>query len=205
MNRCCKIIPSNIYHYHNVFLFQGQISVSGDLDRETKFEYTLRITALDNPITPAEQRSTTRELTVILSDVNDNPPIFKYDYYSTSILENTAIPSLVKQVSASDADEANTTNSKISYSFSNDTSPTGLFIIDEETGVIYANRSLIEHAGSYVLGLVAEDHTCHTTSSINITVLDVNLNTPFINNPPANNTIKVYEVCSCFVCLLFGA
>ncbi|XP_053381635.1 protocadherin Fat 4-like [Mercenaria mercenaria] len=174
----------------------GRIEVSAELDRETKPTYTLRIKAQDNPLNPKEQKSTSDVLTVKLIDTNDNSPYFMGSLYSKRILENTEIGTLVVKVSAEDADEPGTNNSLISYSISYNTSPPGLFEINQFSGDIILNKSLIGDVRSYLIGLVVEDHgdpKLQTNSVVNITVLDVNLNAPVITNVPSNNIIKVYE------------
>jgi hypothetical protein len=166
------------------------------LDRESIQSFVLGIKVKDNPLDDKEHKFTTKDLTIIIKDVNDNSPIFTKTYYSTNIVEDKKVGESVLTVSASDADETGN-NSKISYSFSNDTSPSGLFRIDRDDGYIYVNMSLVGQVGSYVIELNAMDHgepVLHNKSIVNITVLDVNLNPPIISNVPDNNTIHVYEV-----------
>ncbi|XP_053381734.1 protocadherin Fat 4-like [Mercenaria mercenaria] len=177
----------------------GRIEVSAALDRETKPVYTLRIKAQDNPLNPKEQKSTSSILTIKIDDINDNSPDFVYQLYNVSLLEKTEVGTSVIQVLAVDKDQAETNNSLISYFFMNDTSPAGLFLINQASGEIFVNSSLIGYAGSYVLGLVAEDHgepPKKNISAVNITVLDVNLHSPEITNLPSENLIKVYECVS---------
>ncbi|XP_060593837.1 cadherin-23-like [Ruditapes philippinarum] len=173
----------------------GSIFVTDLLDRESIQRFVLAIKVQDNPLKDDERKFKTKDLTIIVKDINDNTPIFTKTYYSTNIVENTKVGESVLTVSASDADETGN-NSKISYSFSNDTSPSGLFRIDLDDGDIYVNMSLVGHVGSYVIEINAMDHgepMLQNNSIVNITVLDVNLNKPIISNLPDNNTISVYE------------
>lgn len=169
------------------------------LDRESKNVYTLRIKAQDNPLNLKEQKTTLKTLTVKLIDVNDNHPQFEKSYYLASISESEDVDSTVIRILASDEDEEKTNNSLVSYSFSNETSPPGLFKINRDTGVVYVNNSLIGNVRSHILGLIAEDHgeprLKNDTAVVNITVLDFNYNTPYITNLPSEHTVKVYEVC----------
>ena len=54
---------------------QGEIFVDGPLGREIQETYTVTAIARDNPILEPSRRSTV-SLTIELSDVNDNPPLF---------------------------------------------------------------------------------------------------------------------------------
>jgi len=59
----------------------GQFMVLKSLDREQAAEYTLRVRARDmaNDTTPKSNVTTVK---VVVVDVNDNRPIFKYDSFS---------------------------------------------------------------------------------------------------------------------------
>lgn len=133
-------------------------------------------------------------MVIEVQDVNDNPPVFEETVYTGFVLENADVGYIVHTVTAHDKDVNE--NGNVKYSFEN---KTNLFSIDENLGMIKVNSSLEGQAGIYVLGLVAEDHgdpKQEGKAVINITVQDVNLNQPVITDIPANNTVKVYEVCN---------
>ncbi|KAL4240882.1 Protocadherin Fat 4 [Mactra antiquata] len=173
----------------------GNISVNGGLDREILASYNLRIIAEDNPINAKEKKEIQDTITIIIDDVNDNAPEFTQNMYTADVREDENVHESVITISAVDKDEPNTDNSKITYSFSNNTD--GLFRIDGSLGVIHINKSLIGKVGSYVVGLVATDNgnpsKQNDSSFVNITVHDVNLNTPEIVNLTDANKIKVFE------------
>ncbi|XP_053321597.1 protocadherin gamma-B2-like [Spea bombifrons] len=83
------------------------------LDRETQNIHELILTAFDggNPI-----RSGSALIKVIITDVNDNVPIFAQDVFKVTISEKIQINSIVAVISASDKDEGS--NAEITYSFS---------------------------------------------------------------------------------------
>ena len=88
----------------------GLIQVAGHLDRETDPSYSLTVTATDRG-TPPHSSSTSVRITV--TDVNDEPPQFASDSYSTAVNETTSngmVP--VYTLSATDKD----TNHSLNYS-----------------------------------------------------------------------------------------
>ncbi|OCT87889.1 hypothetical protein XELAEV_18021592mg [Xenopus laevis] len=82
------------------------------LDRETQEVYELLLKASDggDPV-----QTGTAIIRVIVTDANDNLPIFTQSVYKVSISENTPINSTVLYVNATDKDEG--TNAQITYSF----------------------------------------------------------------------------------------
>ncbi|XP_066450093.1 protocadherin gamma-B5-like [Eleutherodactylus coqui] len=81
------------------------------LDRETQNKHELILTASDggNPV-----QTGTALINVIVTDFNDNAPVFTQDVYKVSVRENIPVNSTILQVSASDEDEG--VNAKITYS-----------------------------------------------------------------------------------------
>ncbi|XP_067685464.1 protocadherin Fat 4-like [Haliotis asinina] len=130
----------------------------------------LGLTALDNFI-----------LTVNLTDVNDNSPVFGKITYSLTIAENVMIGTTVATVSASDADAGS--NSFIKYKLDKflEGEPSH-FSISSNVGVIVtAGRLDRETNDRYVFVVVAQDTgvpplTASTT--VSVTVTDVNDHAP---------------------------
>lgn len=73
----------------------GLLRVSGKIDRETRNNYTLLVTAKDRGDPP---RSTQSQILVKILDENDNSPVFDPKQYSASIAENASIGASVLQV-----------------------------------------------------------------------------------------------------------
>ena len=65
-----SLLPSEYPEKFSIDPSSGNITVIGILDRENKSEVTLRINATDGTF------SVTSELFVIITDVNDNGPVF---------------------------------------------------------------------------------------------------------------------------------
>ncbi|XP_066446735.1 protocadherin gamma-B1-like isoform X5 [Eleutherodactylus coqui] len=81
------------------------------LDRETQNMHELILTASDggNPV-----QTGTALINIIVTDFNDNAPVFTQDVYKVSVRENIPVNSTILQVSASDEDEG--VNAQITYS-----------------------------------------------------------------------------------------
>lgn len=112
------------------------------LDREHQESYSLQIEALDGG---APQRSGVLNLTVVLTDANDNSPAFERERYTLSIEENTPPETFLIRVNASDTDVGE--NARLLYSLATDdffaTQHLGVgqeidqpFRIDKDTGVL---------------------------------------------------------------------
>lgn len=112
----------------------GLVKLAKDLDYEDLRQpksYSLLITATED----SGGFSTSVDLTIAVSDVNDNPPRFEVpDYQAHGIAEDVDIGTSILQVSATDADSGR--NSEIEYSLDIDD-----FTIDSR-GVIYSNKRL---------------------------------------------------------------
>ena len=65
-----SLLPSEYSEKFSIGASSGNITVIGNLDRENRSEITIRINATDGMFT------VTSELFVIITDVNDNKPIF---------------------------------------------------------------------------------------------------------------------------------
>ncbi|MEQ2158641.1 hypothetical protein GOODEAATRI_014478, partial [Goodea atripinnis] len=75
--------------------------VDGPLDRENVSNYNLTIVANDDG-TP--QLSSMSRVSIIISDVNDNAPLFSDDVINVYVKENSAVGAVLKRVTATDAD-----------------------------------------------------------------------------------------------------
>lgn len=97
----------------------GEILVSASLDYEMVQEYNLIITASDSSF---PQLSSSQNLTVLVTDVNDNPPIFDQDVYNISLNEDVEVPSIIGILSATDDDSDNNADVEFAIvSLTNDT------------------------------------------------------------------------------------
>lgn len=87
-------------------MFSGVISVIGNIDREQKSHYDLYVVAFDGV------HKTVAIVTVTVTDVNDNAPLFTM--FVIDVAENRT--GIIYNTSVYDKDERFTKNSKVSFS-----------------------------------------------------------------------------------------
>ncbi|XP_061007539.1 protocadherin gamma-A1 isoform X27 [Dama dama] len=156
------------------------------MDRELTSQYNITVTATDQG-TPT--LSTETHISLQVTDINDNPPVFPQDFYSTYILENNPRGASIFCVTAHDADSNE--NAQVTYSLVEDTIqgvPLSSYVsINSDTGVLYALRSFdYEQFQDLQLRLMARDSgdpPLSSNVSVSIFVLDQNDNTPEILYP----------------------
>ena len=148
----------------------GVIHVTGDLDFETRSEYTFAVVAMDGG-TPALSAMTS--VTIAVTDVIDSPLAFGRATYHARIPEDTTINTIVLTIQAS----TNDTGAVITYCLSGD-----VFTIDEITGEISTARPLDrEEESAYTLLVLANDGVFSDNAAVVISVTDVNDNPPLFN------------------------
>ena len=85
-----------------------------DFDTLSDGTFTFDVLVSDQPADAATQRSATCRVMVILSDENDNSPMFEESRYEASVNENAAEGATVTTVRAVDRDSG--ANGQFSYS-----------------------------------------------------------------------------------------
>lgn len=130
----------------------GYLTVTGTLDREEVAFYKLIVTAMDNSTVPM---SVSTNLTVTITDINDNDPVFSPDNDEMLLVEeDSSVGTLITQMVVTDADEGS--NAIITYSITEAGIP---FEIDSTSGEIRITSPLdLERRQEYVLTIVAQDN-----------------------------------------------
>uniref|UniRef100_A0A4W5KHP2 Cadherin domain-containing protein n=1 Tax=Hucho hucho TaxID=62062 RepID=A0A4W5KHP2_9TELE len=171
---------------------------TSELDREIISDYNITITATDEG-TPPLSSSTTIHVSV--SDVNDNPPVFEEQSYSTYVTENNTPGSSVCSVTARDSDWRQ--NGTVVYSLlpsDVNGAPVSSFLsINGDTGGIHAVRAFdYEQFRSFKVHVVARDNGSPPLSSnvtVSVFITDENDNSPQILYPaPAGNALMTEMV-----------
>uniref|UniRef100_A0A669PXH9 FAT atypical cadherin 4 n=1 Tax=Phasianus colchicus TaxID=9054 RepID=A0A669PXH9_PHACC len=162
----------------------GEVRLTGELDREAVSNYTLTVVATDKG-QPSLSSST--DVVVIVLDINDNNPIFAQKLYRVELEENTLTGTDLIQVLATDGDEG--TNGQVRYSIvSGDNG--NEFRIDSVTGVITVAKPLDrEREPSYMLTVQSSDRGSSPrtdTTTVNIVLKDVNDYIPTFELSPYN-------------------
>ncbi|OCT87851.1 hypothetical protein XELAEV_18021553mg [Xenopus laevis] len=151
------------------------------LDREEREEHKLVLTALDGG-EPA--RVGTCQITVIVLDINDNPPIFGKSSYKVKLLENAKLNTILMTLNATDLDKG--ANGEIEYYFDGHTSDSAkkLFYLNSNTGEIYIKGLVdFEESNFHELSVSAKDKGIPELEGrclIQVEIEDVNDNTPEI-------------------------
>lgn len=144
-------------------------------DREAESHYTIIVIARDGGPnrTDAERNSAACQITVSVTDVNDNKPVFAIEYFETSVAENMGVGSVVLITSAIDVDEG--ANAKLTYSMD----AHALFeIADANKGDISVKSSLVGKSGTYQFLVKASDSgNPKMSTSVNVKIT-VDVNTP---------------------------
>ncbi|KAK7465106.1 hypothetical protein BaRGS_00037727, partial [Batillaria attramentaria] len=128
----------------------GVMFLNKTLDRETVPYYTLLVQAEDAGTPP---RSSTAVVRVTVGDKNDNAPVFTQDNIVVSLDENSPPSTQVVNVSAEDPDEGKA--GQVVYRLETNT---GVFFINEFTGVIFTSRPVnFEAETVFTLVVTARD------------------------------------------------
>lgn len=182
------ISEGNVGGAFKVDTFTGDLTVLSPLDHETRSEYNLTITVQDMS---EARRTATRALKVLVSDENDNAPLFERGIYEKAIFEDIQINATVLQVFASDKDMG--LNAKIRYSILNHGED---FTVESESGIVKVRSGLDrERKSVYNILVQAEDSGLRkklsSTTTVVIPLNDVNDNFPEFF--PKTQTIRVRE------------
>nr|XP_014427792.1 protocadherin gamma-A1-like [Pelodiscus sinensis] len=156
------------------------------LDRERVSGYNVTVTATDRGTPPL---SSTTSISVQLSDINDNAPVFSQTSYTVSIPENNPSGASVCSVRATDRDWGE--NARVTYSLlegeGREAPLSSAVSINSETGAVYALRSFdYEQLRELRFRVQARDGgspPLRSNVSVRLLVLDQNDNSPHILHP----------------------
>ncbi|XP_054872482.1 protocadherin gamma-A11-like isoform X31 [Amphiprion ocellaris] len=179
-----KLVPS-IKNYYSLVS-------TGQLDREVVSDYNITISATDEGSPPL---SSSKSVQLSVADINDNPPVFEEQSYSTYVSENNKPGSTLCSVSARDPDWRQ--NGTVIYSLLSgevNGAPVSSYVsVNGDTGVIHAVRSFdYEQFRSFKVQVMARDSGSPPLSSnvtVSVFISDVNDNSPQILYPaPEGNS-----------------
>ncbi|XP_029918238.1 protocadherin beta-16-like isoform X18 [Myripristis murdjan] len=168
-----------------------------DLDRERASEYNITVTCSDEGV-PSLSSSVT--LTLQISDVNDNAPVFERSSYEAYIVENNTPGLSIFTVKARDADWNQ--NARVSYILE-DSSVNGVPVssyvsVSADSGVIHAVRSFdYEQIKDFHFRVKAQDGGSPPLSSnvsVKILIQDHNDNAPQVLYPVQTGGSLVAEM-----------
>ncbi|XP_044149262.1 cadherin-18 isoform X1 [Bufo gargarizans] len=168
---------------------EGILLLKKPLNYEKKKLYSLNIegvnTHLDSRFSHLGPFKDSTMLKVIVGDV-DEAPLFTKSVYEMDVYENADIGTIVGLVSANDPDS---TNSLVRYFMENNLQEEKIFEIDSKNGVIRTTKRLDrEEIPWYNITVSAseiDNPTLVSYVSVVIKVLDMNDNSPYIENEDA--------------------
>ncbi|KAL8194369.1 UNVERIFIED_CONTAM: hypothetical protein K2H54_016327 [Gekko kuhli] len=184
------LLKSTVNNYY-------QLVTQRPLDREKVPEYNITISATDRG---SPKLISVRIISVEISDVNDNSPVFEKSKYEMQVWENNIPGLLMGSVHAVDLDVEQ--NAKVTYSLvlgNASGAPAASYIsINSETGNLYVLRSLdYEQIKEFQVRVRASDGGSPSLSSevvVQVVILDENDNAPFFLYPFQNSTSPFNEL-----------
>ncbi|XP_031443091.1 protocadherin gamma-A11-like isoform X35 [Clupea harengus] len=187
-------IPFTIRSTSNGFY---SVVTSNDFDREKVSAYNISVMCSDHG-EPSLVSSLTLSLHV--SDVNDNAPVFEKSSYEAFVMENNSPGLSVFTVKAIDADWNQ--NARISYmledSSINGVSVSSYVSVSAESGVIHAVRSFdYEQMKEFVFRIKAQDGgspPLYSNVTVKIIVQDQNDNAPQVLYPVQTSSSVMAEI-----------
>ncbi|XP_073469084.1 protocadherin Fat 3 isoform X2 [Aquarana catesbeiana] len=168
----------------------GWISTLKELDHEKNPTYTFTVVASD--LGETLSLSSSAIVSVTITDVNDNGPVFEQAVYKGSIKESDAPGEVVAILSTWD-DDTSDINRQVSYHITggNPKGKFGLGLIQNEWKV-YVKRPLDrEEQDTYFLNITATDGLFVSQTVVEVYVADVNDNSPVCDQ--VINTASFHE------------
>ncbi|VDH98368.1 Hypothetical predicted protein [Mytilus galloprovincialis] len=171
----------------------GEVKLFKIFDREPQSIYNFKIKVYQ---INDHRRSATANLNIIVSDTNDNKPIFDKSEYRANVDEHSSKGTLVLRVHASDKDSGN--NAVVIYSIETIQS---VFQINENSGeILVANSEKLDREvnETFILNIKATDskkNDFYDQAVVTIKVLDKNDNGPvFTHNSYHFNSTGTYII-----------
>ncbi|XP_068176860.1 protocadherin Fat 1a isoform X1 [Antennarius striatus] len=162
----------------------GVISLAQVLDHEEIQQHNLKVRVVDGGV-PA--LSSDIIVTIDVTDLNDNAPVFTEDSYKATVSELAPRGYFITQVQASDADSSDSDNLQFSIISGNEDLN---FSIDKHTGAIVVSNHRKPHMHPlYNLNVSVSDGVFRSSALVIITVIGANF-----HNPTFSQTDLVVEL-----------
>uniref|UniRef100_A0A8I3PIG2 Protocadherin Fat 3 n=1 Tax=Canis lupus familiaris TaxID=9615 RepID=A0A8I3PIG2_CANLF len=169
--------PEKVMEAFNIDSNTGWISTLKDLDHETDPTFTFSVVASD--LGEAFSLSSTALVSVKVTDINDNAPVFAHEVYRGNVKESDPPGEVVAVLSTWDRDTSDI-NRQVSYHITGG-NPRGRFALGlvQSEWKVYVKRPLDrEEQDIYFLNITATDGLFVTQAMVEVTVSDVNDNNP---------------------------
>ncbi|KAB0365705.1 hypothetical protein FD754_009861 [Muntiacus muntjak] len=176
--------PEKVMEAFSIDSNTGWISTLKDLDHEADPVLTFSVVAAD--LGEAFSLSSTALVSVRVTDINDNAPVFAHEVYRGSVKESDPPGEVVAVLSTWDRDTSDV-NRQVSYHITGG-NPRGRFALGlvQNEWKVYVKRHLDrEEQDIYFLNITATDGLFVTQAMVEVTVSDVNDNSPVCDQRPA--------------------
>ncbi|XP_067842913.1 protocadherin Fat 1a isoform X3 [Heptranchias perlo] len=159
--------------YFHIDSTSGLILTARMLDYEQIQQYNLLVRTLDSG---KPQLSSDVILTVHITDLNDNPPLFNELLYQASVSEPVTRGHFVTHVQASDADTSDVEKLRYSIVSGNDRMN---FAIDSKSGIItVANLHKQNLEAVYNLSVSVSDGVFRSSAKVRVSIITANFHKP---------------------------
>ncbi|KAG8562958.1 hypothetical protein GDO81_015880 [Engystomops pustulosus] len=183
--RIIKGNEANVFSVSTVENNMGLIKTVKGLDFEKKREYILSVVVTNKANFSVPLVTSTATVTVIVTDVNE-APVFDPPEKIVSVPEDLPSGQEVASYTAQDPDKA--MNQKITYFIGND--PAGWLSVNRDNGIITGDgmmdrESIFVKNNTYKAIILAVDNgspPATGTGTLQLTLIDVNDNTPFLED-----------------------
>ncbi|XP_071074415.1 protocadherin Fat 3 isoform X1 [Dasypus novemcinctus] len=169
--------PEKVMEAFAIDSSSGWISTLKDLDHETDPTFSFSVVATD--LGEAFSLSSTAAVSVRVTDINDNAPVFAHELYRGTVKESDPPGEVVAVLSTWDRDTSDV-NRQVSYHITGG-DPRGRFALGlaQNEWKVYVKRPLDrEEQDIYLLNITATDGLFATQALVEVAVSDVNDNSP---------------------------
>ncbi|XP_061774732.1 protocadherin Fat 3a isoform X2 [Nerophis ophidion] len=155
----------------------GWISSQKNLDHESNPSYTFTVIASD--LGEAMSLSSTTTITVAVSDINDNPPIFLEQRYIGTVKESDPPGEVVTVLNTRDNDSS-AINRQVSYHITggNYRGVFALGLVQGECKMYVKGPLDREECNHYIINVTSSDGLFFSQATVEVTVMDTNDNNP---------------------------
>lgn len=163
----------NSTDYFHIDGTSGLILTARLLDHEVIQQCSLKVRATDNGFPPLSSEVL---ISIFVTDVNDNPPVFNQLIYESYVSELAPRGHFVTCVQASDADSSDFDGLEYSILSGNDRTS---FVMDSRSGIItLSNHRKQRMETMYSLNVSVSDGLYTSTAQVHIQILGANLYSP---------------------------
>uniref|UniRef100_UPI00358DE9BE protocadherin-16 n=1 Tax=Myxine glutinosa TaxID=7769 RepID=UPI00358DE9BE len=170
----------------DIAITDGTIFLTSPLDFESQHQFHVLVTAKDS------QHVTSHNMSIFITDVNDNQPSFAQPAYEVTLSEESSSHAVVLVVSATDEDLGE--NGQLSYSLSSSTTNGNNFYVHPDNGTLFVEKAPTYNASAPQVQLMLTAHDAGSPSFSTSVPILVNLSPGSKHHVPQCVGRKEYTV-----------